>query len=361
MTVISADDTGTIRSEATTLRIWQGEWAHAMRVGLIYGGVSAEDRLYRTKSPAKQLSVTALSAALAEIGVTFDVCDPCDPAFTASLPTYDLAPSNLHGPFGEDGRLQGLLDWLRVPLCGSGVTASAIAADKIACKRMMVALEVPTPRWREWTPGQAVCWKGEAAMVKPSLGGSSLGMALVRDGAALMPALQQARSIDPSPVLVEDHVPGTPVTVGLLELPGGLLAFPPLATQVHDAEWYDAAGKLDPDGRGTVSLAPADLPPPVLDTLTRHSVTLWKGLGCRGAARVDFIVTESGQVYALEVNTMPGMSEGSNFVTGAALCGLTLADVVRALLREAQMRPAYDVPLPVPVFAAPPDGSATCA
>jgi D-alanine-D-alanine ligase len=189
-------------------------------------------------------------------------------------------------------------------------------------------------------------------MVKPALGGSSVGMSLVRDEAALAPALEHAWATDPSPVLVEEYVTGLPVTVGLLQLPDGVLVFPPLATEVHDGEFYDAASKLDADARGTVSVALADLPTPVLDQLTRHAATLWDGLGCRSAARTDFMVTDNGTVYALEVNTTPGMSRESNFVTGAALCGLNHTDVVRAFLHEALTRPAYDVPLPIPVLTA---------
>jgi D-alanine-D-alanine ligase len=191
---------------------------------------------------------------------------------------------------------------------------------------------------------------GQPVMVKPAQGGSSVGMSLVRDEAALVPALDYAWATDPCPVLVEEYVTGLPVTVGLLELPGGLLAFPPLATEVHAGDFYDAAAKLDAEGQGTVSVTAADLPAHVLESLTRHAVALWEGLGCRGSARIDFVVTGAGQLYALEVNTTPGMSKDANFVTGAGLCGLSHADVVRAVLHEALTRFSYDVPLPTPVF-----------
>ncbi|WP_455361247.1 D-alanine--D-alanine ligase family protein [Streptomyces sp. SYSU K21746] len=344
-------DAAAIHREAQALRTWQ-QAGQALSVALVYGGLSAEDRLYIAESPTEQMSVTALSESLIEIGATFKILDPCDPGFIRDLVTFDVALSNLHGPYGEDGRLQGLLDYLRKPFCGSGVAASAIAADKILCKQSMEGLGVPTPAWQAWKSGAAARWEGRPVMVKPALGGSSVGMSLVRDEAALAPALAYAWATDPSPVLVEEYVTGLPVTVGLLELPGGVLAFPPLATEVHDGEFYDAASKLDADAKGTVSVALADLPTEVLDTLTRHARTLWDGLGCRSAARIDFMVTSGGTVYALEVNTTPGMSRESNFVTGAALCGLSHTDVVRAFLHEALTRPAYDVPLPIPVLNA---------
>ncbi|MFE4920841.1 hypothetical protein [Streptomyces sp. NPDC056661] len=124
------------------------------------------------------------------------------------------------------------------------------------------------------------------------------------------------------------------------------------ARPFRDGEFHDAASKLDTDAKGTVSVALADLPTEVLDSLARHARTLWDGLGCRSAARIDFMVTSDGQVYALEVNTTPGMSRESNYVTGAALCGLGHTDVVRAFLHEVLTRPAYDVPLPIRVLNA---------
>ena len=348
--LIDAHDHAAISRQTDAVRIWHEGREGGLNVALVYGGLSAEDRLYIAESPTDQLSVTALSGSLTEIGAAFKILDPCDPRFIAELLNFDVALSNLHGPYGEDGRLQGLLDYLRTPFCGSGVAAAAIAADKILCKQAMKGLGIPTPAWQVWKQGTTPHWAGRSVMVKPAQGGSSVGMSLVREEAALLPALEHAWATDPCPVLVEEYITGLPVTVGILELPGGLLVFPPLATEVHAGEFYDAAAKLDADGQGTVSVTAADLPAAVLDCLTRYAVTLWEGLGCRGSARIDFMVTGAGELYALEVNTTPGMSRDANFVTGAGLCGLSHADVVRAVLREALTRASYDVPLPTPVF-----------
>ncbi|MFF1570344.1 ATP-grasp domain-containing protein [Streptomyces sp. NPDC058293] len=329
-------------------------WQHShqrLRVALVYGPLSAEDRLYSSKCPVDQRSVTGLSEALDEIGADWKVLNPCEPGFIQELAGYDVALSNLHGPYGEDGRLQGLLDYLRVPYCGSGVGASAVAADKILCKRVMSTLGVPTPNWRVWSGGPMALGE-HPVMVKPPFGGSSVGMALVCDPADLPAALTDAAGESGEAVLVEDYISGTPVTVGLLELPGeAVVVFPPLSTEATEAEFYDADTKLDVDSKGTVTVAAADLAPDVLDTITAHARTLWNGLGLRGAARVDFMLTTGGQPYALEVNSTPGMSRDSNFVVGAAMAGLTHTDVVLALLHEALTRRPYDVPLPTPAFS----------
>jgi D-alanine-D-alanine ligase len=348
-TRISHLDRPTVTREAEALRAWHDE-NRQLNVALVYGGLSAEDRLYIDQSPTEQLSITALAETLATINARFQILNPCDATFIRELTEYDVALSNLHGPFGEDGRLQGLLEYLRVPFCGSGVAASATAADKVLCKQAMKGLGVPTPPWTVWRHGTELVWAGRPVMVKPPLGGSSVGMSLVSDADELTPALENAWATDPSPVLIEEYIPGVPVTVGLLELPSGVLMFPPLMTLVHDGEYYDAASKLDASAQGAVSVEPADFPPHIMGALSLHARTRWDGLGCRGAARVDFIVTAGGDLFALEVNTTPGMSRDSNFVVGGRLCGLSRDDLVRAFLHEAITRPAYDVPLPTPVF-----------
>ncbi|MGW2822162.1 D-alanine--D-alanine ligase family protein [Streptomyces sp. NPDC001443] len=339
-----------LRKATQDLRAW-GREHQGLRVALIYGPVSAEDRLYHSRCPVEQRSVTALAEALEQIGARWQVLDPCEPDFIMNLAGYEVALSNLHGPYGEDGRLQGLLDYLRVPYCGSGVGASAVAADKILCKRVMLTLGVPTPNWRVWTDGPAP-WGGRPVMVKPPFGGSSVGMSLVHDPDDLPAALTEAADEEAAAVLIEDYVSGTPVTVGLLELPDGSVAvFPPLATEAAEAEFYDADTKLDADSKNNVSVHAAELAPETLIDITTDVRTLWEGLGLQGSARVDFVVTGSGELYALEVNSTPGMSRDSNFAVGAAMVGFTHTDVVLAMLHEALARPPYDVDLPTPVFS----------
>lgn len=245
-----------------------------------------------------------------------------------------------------------------MPYCGSGVAASAIAVDKILCKRLMEALAVPTPVWRTW-PGPATAWPGRPVMVKPRTGGSSVGMSMVRREEDLGGAIIRAESSDPPGVLIEDHIPGLPVTVGLLELPDGVVVFPPLATQVHEGEFYDAGAKLDAAGEGTVTCTEAVLPAPVTAALNSYVIKLWDGLGCHGMARFDFIAAGDGTVFALEVNTTPGMSYESNFITAAGLLGLRHADLVIAILREALTRPRYAAPCRCPTSRARPCSTAS--
>lgn len=344
------NDSERIADELAVVRAWASDTLGQISVAVVYGGVSTEDQFYIAKSPPGQLSITALAQTLGKIGVHFQILDPCRPSFIRKLTRFDVVLSNLHGPFGEDGRLQGLLDYLRMPYCGSGVAASAIAADKIRCKRLMEALAIPTPKWRAWR-GTEAAWPGCPVMVKPRMGGSSVGMSLVQREADLVGAIRDAESDDPPGVLIEDHVSGMPITIGVLELPNGIVIFPPLATQAHASDFYDADAKLDETGIGAVIAARAALPASTTTALHGFVRRLWEELDCHGMARMDFIVADDSTAFALEVNTTPGMSHGSNFVTGAGLLGMEEDDLITAILREALTRPRYDAPLSAPDFA----------
>jgi D-alanine-D-alanine ligase len=343
---IGQDDQDLVSRQVTALRDAQSGLA-GLRVAVVYGGLSAEDRLYISRSPVEQLSITALTRALAGLGVPAAVLDPCERSFLRALLDFDVVMPAVHGPYGEDGRLQGLLDYLRRPYCGSGVATSALAADKALCKLAMTGLGVPTPRWRlAGADGLRFARQCAQVMVKPRLGGSSIGMALARTGGELDEAIAAASAIDPVGVLIEEFVPGLSVTVGLLELPAGVLMLPPLAVQPEGRAFYDAETKLDSGGEHTVSYSQASLPVPVLEQLKDQSLKLWDGLGCSGIARIDFIVAEN-RTFALEVNTIPGLSRESNFVMAASLAGLSHGDIVLALLHEALHRGWDNVPLPV--------------
>jgi D-alanine-D-alanine ligase len=220
-------------------------------------------------------------------------------------------------------------------------------ADKALCKLTMAGLSVPTPRWR--LPGETgadLVAQCDAVMVKPRMGGSSVGMALVQHEGELDEAVRHAAATDSMTPLIEAFVPGLAVTVGLLELPAGVLALPPLATRPLSSDYYDAESKLDARSEHLVAYGEAGLPAQVIEQLQRNALKLWNGIGCAGMARIDFIVTDAGPL-ALEVNTVPGLSYESNFISAASLAGFGYGDVLLALLREALSRKQDDVPLPI--------------
>jgi D-alanine-D-alanine ligase len=344
--VLSWQDTGQVSEQLALLR-QASPGIGELRVALVYGGMSAEDRLYIARCPADQMTITALTRTLAGLGArSLGVLDPCSRSFTRDLLEYDVIIPSVHGPYGEDGRLQGLLDYVGRPYSCSGVAACAVTADKALCKLAMAGLGVVTPRWHlPGADGSALAASGPV-MVKPRAGGSSVGMTLVSAAKDLDVALQDATAQDPVGALIEEYIPGLPVTVGLLELPGAVLVLPPLAVQTSGTSFYDAETKLDAAGGHPAAYGAARLPAPVLNRLQADALTLWSGLGCRGAARVDFI-TAGSDTFALEVNATPGLSDDSNFVTAARLAAVTTSDIVRALISQALRTRAPDCPLPV--------------
>jgi D-alanine-D-alanine ligase len=223
-----------------------------------------------------------------------------------------------------------------------------LAADKALCKLALVGLGVPTPRWCR--PGEDPAWflaRYGQVMVKPRMGGSSVGMSLVSRSGDLDAAISQAATTDGLEPVLEEYVAGDSVTVGLLQLPAEVIVLPPLATRPRHAAFYDARAKMDPHGEGLVAYEAAALPAGDDQLLRDFSLRIWHGTGCAGMARIDYIVGPSGPL-ALEVNTVPGLAQGSNFITAASLAGITYPDVILALLHEALHRPQPDIALPAP-------------
>lgn len=216
----------------------------------------------------------------------------------------------LHGPFGEDGSVQGLLEWLDVPYVGSDVLSSATCMDKLTLKRLFAGAGLPQvdfaaagePGWRERCEAM-----GTPLWVKPSRLGSSVGISRVEAIEALEPAVELARRHDPR-VIVEASASGREVECSLLgnetveaSLPGEVVA---------NAEWYDYETKYSEGGMELV-VPPASLPEDLLSHLRRLAIEAFRLGGCAGLARCDFFVEPDGTVLVNEINTMPGFTETS--------------------------------------------------
>jgi len=233
----------------------------------------------------------------------------------------------LHGTYGEDGAVQGLLGCLGLPYTGSGILASALAMDKVASKRIFESNGVPTPRWRMVPPDAGVAFVEDFALplvVKPALEGSSVGVSIVREQSALAAALELARR-HRGPTLVESYVAGAEVCVGILddEVLGTIEIRP--ASGFYD---YDAKYKRD----DTQYLMPAPLPGPTVQRIEAAALAAHRALGCSGYSRVDLRVDESGAPFLLEVNTLPGMTSHSLIPKIAAHRGISYADLCERIL-----------------------------
>ena len=266
----------------------------------------------------------------------------------ALLGAVDVVFPVLHGPYGEDGTVQGLLEMAGVPYVGSGVLASAAAMDKAVAKPLLRAAGLAVAdavvlRRRQWEADPAACTRaverlGLPVFVKPARGGSSIGITRVTDLADLAVAVEDALRCDPK-VLVEAAVAGREVECGVLDgVDGGEpeASVPAEVRVVGDYDFYDFEAKyLDAATELTV---PADLPAEVTARLQAAATTAFSALDCEGLARVDFFVADDGALVVNEVNTMPGFTSTSMFPRMWAASGLDYPALVDRLVGDALRR-----------------------
>ena len=281
---------------------------------------------------------------------------PGDPTVGALVPledgpgvlgTVDVVFPVLHGPYGEDGTIQGLLELAGVPYVGSGVLASAAAMDKAVAKKLLAAAGIAVApavvvrgaRWAEHPRGvtDEVRALGLPVFVKPARGGSSIGITRVDDLADLGPAVEDALRCDPK-VLVEAAVHGREVECGILEDADGRpqASVPAEVRLVGDYAFYDFEAKyLD---SATELDVPADLPAEVTGRLQAMARTAYDALDCEGLARVDFFVGPDLSLTVNEVNTMPGFTPTSMFPRMWAASGVDYPELVNRLVQAALRR-----------------------
>jgi D-alanine-D-alanine ligase len=266
------------------------------------------------------------------------------------LGEVDVVLPLLHGPYGEDGTIQGLLELAGVAYVGSGVFASAAAMDKGHMKTLLQGAGLPVGPYavvtpRAWATDKAAVRETVAALgypvfVKPARAGSSVGITKVHGPDELDEAVEVARSHDPR-VVVEAMLDGREIECGVLEgLDGGPpdASIPGEVVVGGDHEFYDFAAKYLPD-EGTELVIPADLPDAVVAEVQALAGQAFEALGCEGLARVDFFLTRGGRVVVNEVNTMPGFTPVSMFPLLWAATGVDYPALVDRLVQTALARP----------------------
>jgi D-alanine-D-alanine ligase len=278
-----------------------------------------------------------------------------------ALGDVDVVFPLLHGPYGEDGTLQGLLDLAGVTYVGSGVLSSAVSMDKEFMKRLLVSAGLPVGRYVTIRRGQwrsdpaaveaAVTALGFPVFVKPARAGSSMGISKVRAPEELAAAVEEARRHDPK-VVVEAMVVGREIEIGVLAAgpsagSGGAerprVSVPAEIKVRGEHEFYDFEAKYL-DGSTDIDL-PADLTDEQLGELNELARAAFEALDCEGLARVDFFLTAdpgTGETHWLvnEVNTMPGFTPTSMFPQMWAASGVSYAELVDHLVSEALSRPS---------------------
>jgi D-alanine-D-alanine ligase len=250
----------------------------------------------------------------------------------------------LHGAYGEDGTIQGLLEMVGLPYAGAGVLASAVAMDKEFTKKLLIAEGLPVGPYEVVRRGDSTLTEaqrerlGLPVFVKPARAGSSTGITKVSDWADLDTAIAHARAIDPK-VLVEAAIVGREVECGVLEFPDGRLeASLPAEIRLVGAnvDWYDFDAKYLDD------VCELDIPAKLDDDATAElrtaAVRAFEALDCQGLARVDFFVGAGGELVINEVNTMPGFTPTSAYPKMWAVTGVDYPTLVSTLIDTALAR-----------------------
>ncbi|PCJ91068.1 MAG: D-alanine--D-alanine ligase [Porticoccaceae bacterium] len=292
------------------------------RVGVLYGGTSAERDISLLSGQCVIKSLQRSGVDVVPIDVSADLLQ--------RLPEHQLdrALIMLHGPGGEDGSLQGALQFYGLPYTGSGVFSSALAMDKLHSKQFWQGVDLPTPKFavlNETTDWQETLDAlGGVVMVKPSHEGSSLGMTRADSPEVLKEAWRAAAKLDSS-VIAEQWVAGAEYTIAILD--GEVLPAIKLETE-HTFYDYDAK-YLASDTR---YLCPCGLSPQDEKSLRELAKKAFDSLNCSGWGRVDVMANSHGEFFLLEVNTVPGMTDHSLVPMAAAAAGYNFDQLVLKIL-----------------------------
>lgn len=303
-----------------------------LKVAVLYGGKSAE----------REISLKTGQAVIANLDRKKYRIFPVEikPSGRFTLPPkIDLVFLALHGPYGEDGTIQGMLEMLEIPYTGSGVLASALGMDKIMSRQIFSSIGLTVPKSRVFAKGDSLSsfifdlssFTSFPFVVKPHNQGSSVGVSLVESKKDLIKAVSSALSFPRALVLVEEYLDGREITCGVLGNSGQNPSCLPLTEirpkghyKFFDWEAKYVAGESE-------EITPAPLDRDLTNKVKSACLTAYESLGCRGYARVDTIV-EKDQVYILEINTLPGMTVTSLIPQQAKAAGLSFSELLDKII-----------------------------
>jgi D-alanine-D-alanine ligase len=301
-------------------------------------GITREGRWISSEDPMRELE--AASREIIGAGSAAAPPSKTGEKLPSTLGTVDVVFPVLHGPYGEDGTVQGMLELAGIPYIGSGVLASAVGMDKITMKKIFAHHGLPQVKWvgltrRDWE-GDGAGWIGHVedfigypCFVKPANLGSSVGIARATDAAQLRSALEEAAALDRR-LIIEAGVDAREIEVSVLgnerpdvSLPGEIL--------VKKNEFYDYEAKYSEGGMELV--VPADIPEETAGELRRVARAAYEAIDAAGMARVDFFLEhDSGRLLLNEINTIPGFTSTSVYSRLWAASGLPYADLLDRLI-----------------------------
>ncbi|OGS35240.1 MAG: hypothetical protein A2474_08175 [Elusimicrobia bacterium RIFOXYC2_FULL_34_12] len=291
------------------------------RIGVIYGGKSSEREISLKTG-------TAIAKALKEEYYSVILLDSGKANFVKKIlkSKIDFAFIALHGPGGEDGSMQGFLETLDIPYNGCGVLASAVSMDKIYSKKIFEYENIPTPEWYVISLNTPFLDSRFSfpVIVKPARQGSAIGINIARKKTELKRAIKEALKYD-SEVIIEQYIEGKEVTVAIL----GDRALTPIEI-IPKNEFYDFYSKYS--AGGSEHLVPARLSDKISKKAMEIGLRAHKSLGCKAVSRIDMIIDKRNNIYVLEVNTIPGMTNTSLLPDAAKYEGISFGKLLKNII-----------------------------
>ncbi|MBX2861250.1 MAG: D-alanine--D-alanine ligase [Vampirovibrio sp.] len=313
----------------------KSDLTHSSRIGVLYGGLSSE----------REVSLRSgqnCFEALQRLGYTNVTLIDVDRSIGKTLAesNIEIAFLALHGKYGEDGCIQGILELMNIPYTGNDVQACAITMDKDTTKRLLKESGLPIISSKTLTlkAGKPVTlnqigYDGSyPVMVKPITEGSSVGMAKVDSPEDLPTAVQEAANLCDR-VMLEAFVKGRDLTVGVLHINSKPTVLPILELRNKAGGWYDFESKYT-EGK-TEFILPAQLSEPLTQSIQQAALDAHQVAGCYGISRTDFVLDDQNNFYILEINTIPGMTTLSDLPAQAKTMGISYDQLVEYILQTA--------------------------
>ncbi|MFH1097703.1 MAG: D-alanine--D-alanine ligase [Candidatus Desantisbacteria bacterium] len=303
------------------------------KIGVLAGGISSE-RDVSLRSGKNVLE------SLERQGFNSFIIDPADNDFIKQIKMIDVAFIALHGGYGEDGGIAGLLEVMRIPYTGSGVLASALAMNKVASKRIFREQGLPTPDYACLPLADGYGYEdlinklGLPLIAKPVSEGSSIGVTIIRDESRIQSIITELMA-EHRDVFVEKYIHGQSVTVGILGNGSSLRALPVLELATKN-EFYDYEAKYT--SGMTEFIIPAKLDTEIYESVCQTAIRAHLALGCEGFSRVDMIVSAEGIPFVHDVNTVPGLTNLSDLPACATADGMGYDELIFEMLCSAYYR-----------------------
>ena len=294
------------------------------KIGVLAGGASNEREI-------SLKSGNAVLSALKKKGLNVHLIDVDPSSFhlDVEVSRIDVAFIALHGEFGEDGTVQNMLDEKGVAYTGSGPGSSRSALDKIASKKVFIEAGLLVPGYDVVDKNDDIDYTGIGlpCVIKPQYEGSSIGLTVVNDPEEIPAAIERAFRCGER-IMIEDFIPGREITVGILgDMPLEVIEIKP------DGGVYDFKAKYQ--SSITEYIVPAELEENVAVKAKEAALKAHQALGCKGLSRADFRLGSNGDIFILEVNTIPGMTEKSLLPMAAKACGIEFGDLCVKILENA--------------------------